>query len=274
MMRAPMTGPEQCEDGFRPRLLAAAVAVHVAWLVVALGLVIPTTLPERIERATHGLVTPTLGVSAAAFVLVVVGVLWFGGRIPMRRLGLDWRRAPVALAWTAAVWGAAQVLLIALAIALGQEIVFAAEWSVAGPIVGMLLGQLLGNALVEEVVYRGFALPQAFAALSGSHMRRLVIGIAISQLVFAVTHIPARLHDGYEGVMLLGSVAAPFAGGVLFALTYLRTGNLFVAIGLHALVNAPTPLVEPAIPPGWPVLAAAILGVVLWPAAASSARAR
>ena len=56
----------------------------------------------------------------------------------------------------------------------------------------------------------------------------------------------------------------PLVRGVVIALVYLRTGNLLLVVGLHALVNAPMLLVEP--PGAWlapaAVFAAMLLAIV------------
>jgi len=49
---------------------------------------------------------------------------------------------------------------------------------------------------------------------------------------------------GKRAGRLLGFVAVPFLFGVLFVLVYYRTGNLFVPIGTHALVNDPVTMVN------------------------------
>ena len=61
-------------------------------------------------------------------------------------------------------------------------------------------------------------------------------------------------------------LAAPFVLGVLFALIYARTGNLFVTIGLHALVNDPVLLVNAGGVVLVPLLLVVFAILVAWPA--------
>ena len=98
-------------------------------------------------------------------------------------------------------------------------------------------------------MYRAFLLPQLakkFTRLSGSGSPRTAFLFALltSQTVFTLVHVPGRLAGGVEVGDLPVFLAAPFVLGVLFALVYARTGNLFVTIGLHALINDPILLVD------------------------------
>ena len=60
-------------------------------------------------------------------------------------------------------------------------------------------------------------------------------------------------------------LVAPFVLGLLFALVYVRTGNLFVTIGLHALVNDPVLLVDAGGVVLVPILLVVLTILVAWP---------
>ena len=62
--------------------------------------------------------------------------------------------------------------------------------------------------------------------------------------MFTLIHVPGRLAGGVEVGDFPVFLAAPFVLRLLFALVYARTGNLFVTIGLHALINDPVLLVD------------------------------
>lgn len=104
-----------------------------------------------------------------------------------------------------------------------------------------LAAQLFGNALYEEVAFRGFLLPQFFR-----RFRRLgpaaafVLAPLLSQLLFALAHVPNRLWvTGLVPANLPGSLIPLFVLGLYFALVYLLTDNLFAVVGLHSLINVP-----------------------------------
>ncbi|MDT9598561.1 CPBP family intramembrane glutamic endopeptidase [Sphingosinicella rhizophila] len=79
----------------------------------------------------------------------------------------------------------------------------------------------LAAGLFEEVAYRGYLLPyfENFLPLWGA--------VIASSVLFGLGHI-------YQGVA--GTVSTTFIGLVM-ALAYLATGSLWVAIGLHALLD-------------------------------------
>lgn len=71
-----------------------------------------------------------------------------------------------------------------------------------------------------------------------------------SQVVFVAHHLPNRLAFGLrlDGLGALEDLLMLWGMGLAFAIIWLRTRNLFIAVGFHALVNAPTLLLAG---PGW-----------------------
>ena len=57
---------------------------------------------------------------------------------------------------------------------------------------------------------------------------------------------------------------AQFVFGLLFAAIYLSTGNLFVAIGIHALVNNPAPLLKDPLPGPGVTGSIVLVGCLIW----------
>jgi hypothetical protein len=105
---------------------------------------------------------------------------------------------------------------------------------------GRFIAQLFGNALYEEVVYRGFLTVQLVLLL----MRRLpripalsIAAVAV-QAIFAGIHIPMLIASGNSWPTILSIMPTLFVAGLVLAAIYLLTGNLFVAIGVHALTDA------------------------------------
>jgi membrane protease YdiL (CAAX protease family) len=58
------------------------------------------------------------------------------------------------------------------------------------------------------------------------------------QALFACMHVPMLLEKGHHWVEMWSILPQLFVFGTAFALLYLATGNLVVAIGTHALGNA------------------------------------
>jgi membrane protease YdiL (CAAX protease family) len=203
---------------------------------------------DAIHRATGGLVQATL--VASLFNLTVVGLVIFGvGRL--RGADVGWRPRAILPGFliTLGFWAALHVgLAVALTIDQG-EYRWHSAWTQPGPsvVLGWLLAQLLGNALAEETMFRGFLLPQLYLKTS-RHCRRgvaLTLALLGSQLFFALCHLPNRIFEqGRAGPDLFWDQLWLVGYGLLYAAVYLLTRTLFAAVGVHALANTPTPLVQ------------------------------
>ena len=185
-----------------------------------------------------------------------------------RHLGLDRRALPVGIAAILSMWVGLQLVGAAVA-GLDGPVTLSRSWQALG-VAGWtkaLVPEFFGSALGEEVYYRGLLLAQGYLiAKRFTTDRRVALGasLLVVQGWFAAVHIPARLVQGTPlplPVDILGTLLL----GVVFALVYLRTGNLFLAVGVHALTNDPAPLfVDPPLARAI-VLGLTVLLLVAWP---------
>nr|WP_303652714.1 CPBP family intramembrane glutamic endopeptidase [Paludisphaera mucosa] len=115
---------------------------------------------------------------------------------------------------------------------------------------GLWIAQFLGNAFFEEVMYRGFFFPQihllAARKLPGRPAACLAVALVLSQGVFTAIHIPVNVAHGVPAIYML----VQFAVGLVLAGIYLASGNLFLAMGVHTLVNEPPPPFASPLPEG------------------------
>jgi membrane protease YdiL (CAAX protease family) len=97
---------------------------------------------------------------------------------------------------------------------------------------------LVGPMLVQELLFRGFLLPQIAGRLRGSDRMRLAGGVAFSSILFATAHLPKAI-AGYSasGAELGHALLWWTLAGVVYAILYIRTRNLFYVIGIHSLAN-------------------------------------
>lgn len=252
----------------------------LAWLaILTISFEVKNLFPQisQVAHVTKGLVQPTLLWSLLLFIIVIGGGIRLGSNLRARDIGLSMSQIPTGLFVTLGVWVALQVILLFIAL-IGKEssvslnTTFETEqWTTT---LGLLTAQVIGNALAEESMFRGFLMPQLYLKFGGRKDRifwsPMLWAIFASQLGFSLIHIPNLYHQGIPGVEIVGTLAITFALGVFFALLYIRTANLFVCVGLHALFNTPTPLVRPVIQPQLEVLqliilVLALLVLVLWP---------
>lgn len=93
-----------------------------------------------------------------------------------------------------------------------------------GKVLGLIPASLLVGAL-EELIFRGFILQQLMACSRPF----AVVG---SSLAYALVHLKTRVLGVSVGLELTGL----FLLGVLLALSYVRTKQLYLAVGLHAVL--------------------------------------
>lgn len=225
-----------------------------------------------VVRATSGLVNRTLLGNAVLLCVVVGGLIFRRAGMRPRDVGLDRRGLPVGVAVFAGVWALVQTIQLISALLVDGTVRPAGEWSQPGAaaLVSALIGQVLGNSLLEEIVYRGFLFPQLLLTLAGrwrgSRRRPFIAALLISQTLFAFRHLPAYIANGVGFADVPWDLLRLTGIGIMLALLYARTGNLFVVVGVHALFNAPTALFEPAlIGPSLLALGLSVILLVMWP---------
>ena len=235
----------------RLRVLPVAVAILIGVLLAtAFNFVwFGNQWLYAVVRSTGGWLDGTLLANLCLLAVVVGGALCGFGRARPRDLGLRLRQVLPALVATVVMWLALQGATALLAWANGEPLVAAAARSnTRVPFGSDLLAQVFGNALYEEILYRGCLLVQLALWLStgdGPPPRRVVWqALLVSQVLFALQHIPNRLaFDAWHDVAgVAGDLGLLLVSGLFFAGVFLRTGNLLVAVGLHALGNCPTML--------------------------------
>lgn len=278
----PAAGPQALFAGRRPApwgALAWLAAAHTALLALFYSEPFTQYVSLPLFLLSRGLLTHTL------VACLVEGAVLFGGlalgwkRLGLRGLGLRGADLRTAVVIVVLLWSLVQGATVLAGQVRGAALV-------ANPVLGSaaltyplgrVLATVFGSALVEEVLYRGFLLPQLYllsAAWWGTaRKRRLLFALAASQLFFGLNHLPAGLHLGFAPPELLLYLAQMTLGGVLLAALYLRTGNLLLAVGVHALINNPAALVTaPGLDPSLLVLILAVGLLWTWPWLARGSR--
>lgn len=248
-------------------VLLLALGTHAAlkalffWRPYQLHVALP------MEAATGGLVT-TVTLAGLISWAVLVGLVVMGvGRLRTADLGLTRAALTEALPVLLGLWLLTQVAQVLLGSAGGGAPTLGGTpggWLAA---VGTRLQAVVGSGLLEETLYRGFLLVQvyAFARRRVDRDRALTWALVASSVYFGLNHIPAGLRSGLPLAETLVFAGHSALVGGLFAVLFLRTGNLFVAAGAHALINDPVALVVTAVDPSLVVLVAASGLMLGWP---------
>lgn len=198
-----------------------------------------------LASATGGLFTGSL-LANLVFIAALVLVIILGvGRLRLYDIGLVRRNIMPGLIYTVGLWLVAQIVHLLAGLATYGTVSLNAEWLTYGVgfMIGLLLTQIFGNALFEEIAYRGFLVPQLYLRLERLRDRpwkRLFAALLISQTAFALSHIPNRIYLGMSAGDIAIDLLMLVGWGILYALLYLRTDNLFLVVGVHALGNTPT----------------------------------
>jgi len=245
---------------FSPVIYVGIIILNFAYL----------TVPARnLAELSSGLIYPTFLISLPLLVIVIGLFIIFIGKIRFQDLGIQKGKISEAVAVTLGVWILLQLILMLTSVVYGKGISLDDSWYDPGVrvVIGMFAAQLLGNALSEEIMFRGFLFPQLYLKIKFSKQsgkkKRLIISILVSQLCFALMHIPNLTRIKIPGISLYLNLVTLLVLGVFFTVIFLRTNNIFVAVGLHTLLNTPTPLLWSPITAG-AVVFVLYIGVIIW----------
>ena len=243
-------------------LLAAWTVGSALWFVSAWFPLAPLV---ALQHASGGWIPVTL-LASGGIGLVQLPILFGPGRRAPAEVGWHWRDLPAGLGAGLVLWGLMQAPSLGAWLAGTAPLAVHPAWAAGiGIALGPLLAQLVGTALMEETVFRGF-LWRELARRFGGGRRGAWAGALASQALFALLHVPIRLSQGASGVELATMVAGLFVVGLVFVAVYATTGNLFVAVAVHALGNAPTLAFEsPGAPTMWLLGGTlALIGLAVW----------
>ena len=200
----------------------------------------------------------------------IVGVLLWYEKLSLQDIGIAWGKLPVAMLFWVGIWLLIQGIELVAGLLLRGHAEIDPAWSGGGlAITGLLVGHLFGTALYEEMAFRGFLLRQCLLSLHRWTKNRRVLSTAlailISQLAFTLLHVPWKLLTQGWSANTMGELSGVLLTGIVYSLLYLRTDNLFLVMGVHALGNAPTSSITPTI--GTPnLLLLFIIAIwILWP---------
>lgn len=168
-----------------------------------------------------------VSIAAALIAALLLGMAFKSVRI--RNFGLGSSRGVAHLASGTAIGGLLILLVLAIIRALGAASLNP-EYSLSfSAMTAAMIVSLSINAMVQEVIFRGYFLTALRANYSAT------IAIVVSSLIFAAAHAGALAEEwpisGIGGVNL-------FLAGVLMSIAYLRTKSLWLPTGIHIGWNA------------------------------------
>ena len=249
------------------------VVSYIAFLAILAGWVF-LHLSEAVQsltRASNGLISHLLVLNAIEIGVVIgVVILWLG-KLTAKDIGLKWHQLLRGVTVGLALWVLVQIIQLLIGLAKTGRVALDPVWAEegVGPMLGLLIGHLLGTSLCEEAIFRGFFLPQLWLTLRSRmpNSPKLTVSLAVlaSQALFAFMHLPWQIARGSEAGDLPFIVLAMLFNGVFYAIIYLRTGNLFIAMVIHAFGNVPTPVPMAFVNSPSLLLVLTLLLLLVWP---------
>lgn len=201
-----------------------------------------------LQETTLGLIN--LNLLTSLIITLVTIFLWLFVLSPLKPddLGLVEIkiRLQLAIALYIAFWSAMQISILLYLFFSGYSIKIASIWTEDGVLlnIGKIIGHLFGNAVYEELGFRAFLFPQIWIKLRKVLPSKTasVLSLLISQGLFSLLHIPIRIYN--DDPIDLVSLLFLLSYGLVLCGIYYRTRNIFIAVGVHALLNFNFPLFE------------------------------
>lgn len=222
------------------RFIVSLIFIHILFtLTVNLVLFANGTL-SVIAKSTNGWINETLAANLFGLVLEVVIFLCIIAKLSPKDFGLTKNKLLAGLFGTLLFWLAINIVDLGMTLLTHSSLTFNNDiFTNSNVVFGELLGQLFGNALLEEVLFRGFLLVQIYLLLKKvkNNTSRIVYAMLISQSIFAAIHIPNRIYSGLVGIDFVYDFIVLVILGIIFSLLYVLTKNLFFVIGVHSLMN-------------------------------------
>jgi len=225
----------------------------------------------NVHGITYGLIHPVLLYTLIA--LAIVCFIIFGwARLKPRDVGCLTTALKPALMFLFGFWIVAQGCIALILLFRTETLEWNIAWGQGWPaVIGLFIAYLFGTAIYEEIAFRGFMLPQLYLKFGGSTAnqtrKHLVYAILASQIVFSLVHLPVLIYDKLSFGIIVARLGACLFLGIIMALIYIRTSNLFLVVGIHALIDTKTGLfngIEDWMEPGVYTLLMIIL-LIVWP---------
>jgi uncharacterized protein len=221
-------------------LIIGIIFVHIIFTTVMNLIMFKNGYFGPIIKMLNGWVNATLAANFIGILFEVVIILIIIGRLSPRDLGIKREKLLSGFLGTLLFWLIINIFLFLIAMLTNIKLKFNNE-IVSNPnmVFGTLFGQLFGNALLEEIVFRGFLFVQIYLLLTKIKKEKVRIlgSVLLSQFIFAIIHIPNRIYRGLVGVEYFFDFIQLVIIGIILSYIYFATRNIFFVIGIHSLIN-------------------------------------
>jgi membrane protease YdiL (CAAX protease family) len=227
--------------------VGAIILATAAFLALEIGSVwlgAHTGIEEQIAAATGSLLTLPMVVTVIELMLITLLLAY--GRLAPAGAGLALRSLPVALLVAVSVWGLAQLAQAIVSLGRHSSLSIYVGWAQPAAMIAPFLQRFLTEVFAEEIFWRGILFAWLLSTLTrkawGDPFTRLGGALLGSQLLYGLSRLPGQIVDPSPMMPPGGELLIFTLTGMFYALVYLRTGNLWIAMAIHALALWPLPL--------------------------------
>ena len=220
---------------------------------------------------TNGLISPLHVLSMLKIAFIVGGIIFWIARFRLYHLGMAWKNIKMGILTTFFLWSMLQITQIIYNYLTQGRIGFLNDSNQEHLllVLGTFAIYIISKALFDEITYRGLLLPQFHLKLQRylnlpDHVT-LALALFVSQAFYIIIQLPILTSGDTTEISSALTFTSVFFLSILTALIYLRTKNLYIAIGLHTLWFNPAFLVTPSVPHTFVLVIFAIGFILLWP---------
>ena len=227
------------------------VIILVIILSIGLNIFFSNYIREKgflltIEERTHFIIQDSLLIYFIKIIIVIVVIILILGKLKPKDIGIEKKKVIPAIIIVCCIWLFYQIIGLIYTISIYRGLVFdqfilEQGWNV---IVGQITAQIFGCGPYEEIIYRSFFITQIYLLFRKKEEKQnkiskkaLIISLVITQIFFALIHIPDRIWENQPLEEYWMDMFSLFMYGLVFALLYLRTNNILIVAGIHALLN-------------------------------------
>lgn len=254
-----MTDPDQTSDAedrpdaSRPSFDLGSISrgpmlfASGAFLILEIGGSIAsarTTLPGRLERFSSGALTVEAVVAAIEIGLIVA--LLALERVHPEAGGITFRQIPRGVLIGVSLWALCQLGIAIVAIGRHGSLSLYVGWAQPAAMFAPLLERFLTDVFAEELFWRGLFFVWILRVLERRSwhdpLSRLGAALLGSQILFGISRLPGQVLEGGSAVPPGVTLVVFTMTGIFYALLYLRTGNLWLVMTVHAFAMWPLPI--------------------------------
>ena len=212
---------------------------------------------------------PLAVLSLLKFGFVIMGVMFWIGRVSPKAVGLSFEHLKNGLTAVCLIWGLIHVVQVIAYLTSESPLFSSLLITKQNPLLGFgaFAAFMLTKGLVDEIIYRSLLIPNLLHRIQRwfAAPYAVLLGTAIftSQALYVLIQtalFPIHGEDGFLTSLFWMAIVS-----LLSTFIYIRTGNIFIAAGIHTLWFFPVLLMPPMIPFRPLLTTCAILVAAFWP---------